>query len=126
MENIIIRSLDGVRRKSGEKVEGMGNNGVHWQLFKINNKYSYFFNGDGDIDLKVGETYPFNVETKQEGQYTNYTITKIKGEAVPAEGAPAKPAGVMPIELILEGQAKILDKLDKIAKVLGKELGEEL
>lgn len=125
MENITIRSLDKVRRKNGETVEGMGNNGVHWQLFKINDKYSYFFNGDGEIDLKVGETYPFNVETKQDGQYTNYTVTKIKGGAMPTEGQ-TKAKTIMPTELLLEGQKKIMDKLNKIGKALGKELGEEL
>lgn len=97
MEQITLKveSINPVIKKDGTKVEGMGKNGIKWQLFKFNGKYSYFHHGEGLPDYTLGVEYPFDLETKQDGQYTNYQISKPKEEH--------KTTTDLPLEFIKKG-----------------------
>jgi len=78
MEQISLKveSIEPAKRKDGSPVEGISKKGVKWQLFKFNKKYSYFHHGEGLPDYTLGKEYPFDLETKQDGQYTNYQISR--------------------------------------------------
>lgn len=80
MEQITLKveSIQPALRRDKTTIEGVGKSGRHWQLFKINQKYSYFHHGEGKPDFTLGQEYPFDLETKQDGEFTNYQITRPK------------------------------------------------
>jgi len=118
-EKIVLKveNIQPVIKKDGSKVEGMGQNGVHWQLFKFNQKYSYFHHGEGLPDYTLGVEYPFDLETKQDGQYTNYQITR------PKEQNPTTSTTDLPLEFIQKGfgllrgeNLKLLRKIENLGR----------
>jgi len=122
MTNIKIEQVEPAKHKDGSNVEGVSKNGRHWKLWKINDKYSYF--SEENCDLGVGETYSCEVETKQDGKFTNYTIRAAvqtdgnthqtgKGEIQTGE------------QIIFDELVKINERLDGLAKYLKKEMGDE-
>jgi len=69
-----IDSVSPALRKDGSLVSGMSKKGVEWQLFKVNDKYSLFHYGGGKPEFIVGAIYNFDLETKIDGNYTNYQL----------------------------------------------------
>lgn len=75
MEKITIESIEPARKKTGELVQGVSKNGNGWQLFKINNKYSFFHFGEDEPAFEIGGEYEFVVEESEKDGYINYTIS---------------------------------------------------
>ena len=113
MEQITLKveNIQPVTKKDGTTVEGMGQKGVHWQLFKFNKKYSYFHHGEGLPDYTLGVEYPFELESKQDGQYTNYQISKPKEEHQPVSND-------LPLEFIKKGFGVLRGDITRIEKKL--------
>lgn len=124
MEKITLKVEDytPVRRKDKTVVAGMGKGGVPWQLFKVNKKYSYFFHGEGKPDFVLGKEYPFDMETKQEGLYTNYQIFRPKQEAKPLEDIPVieEPTEPGKADKVLNGLKILRDNVDGLIKFMEK------
>ena len=117
MEKIILKVEDvqPAKRKDKRTIEGIGKNGKHWQLFKVNQKYSYFHHGEGKPEFELGKEYPFDLEAKQDGEYTNYQISQ------PKKGNPATPGKEYDQgEEILKALREIWKKIDIIEKFLIK------
>jgi len=115
MEQITLKveSIEPAKRKDGSPVEGMSQKGVHWQLFKFNKKYSYFHHGEGLPDYTLGKEYPFDLETKQDGQYTNYQISRPK-----EQHTSVKPTNDLPLEFIQKGLGLLRGDIRRVEKKL--------
>jgi phage protein U len=75
METITIHNIKPATKKTGEEIKGVSKNGNNWQLYKVNNQYSYFHYGEEAPDFEIGESYDFNVEEQVSGEFINYTIS---------------------------------------------------
>jgi len=136
-----VESIEPAKRKDGSPVEGMSKKGVKWQLFKFNKKYAYFHHGEGLPDYTLGKEYPFDLETKQDGQYTNYQISRPeKKYPNPQQSKPQPPTPTITNESIelefikkgfgtlrgdIIGEKGIKPILERIEKKLDKLLPKE-
>jgi len=73
-----IQSVEPAKHRDGRLVEGIDKRGSHWQLYKINDKYSYFNHGDKKPQLVLGDQYICEIEQVEKDGYVNLQINSIK------------------------------------------------
>ena len=105
-----IESINPKLKKDGSTISG-NNKGRAWQIFQINDKYSFFQSGGGVPDLYIGETYDFILKTetttKDDKQYINYTLSIDGGYEVKREGD-KKYSVERPVPFEFEGDITIM------------------
>lgn len=52
-----VQKIEPAKRRDGSLVEGINERGNHWQLYKINDKYSYFNHGEKKPQIVLGDQY---------------------------------------------------------------------
>jgi len=130
MENLTLKinKIKPITKKTGKLVKGISNNGIAWQMFEINGKYTMFCYGGEEPDLTLGETYDFDLEQKQTGEYLNQTITlkRIPEEPKPLnhqniEAPPTNGNQIIMDEIQAIGN-KINERLDRMGEFLSDRL----
>ena len=114
MEEVVInvQSITPATRKDGSFVKGVGKNNQPWQLFKINEKYSYF-NFEAGFPKFKGDT-TFNLEITESGRYTNYLLS------LPKKGTKETPLKDYDQgEMIINGLGLIRGDIKKLKDELG-------
>jgi len=112
-----VESIEQALRKDGTPIDGI-TNGREWRIFKINEKYSYIQGGGGEPSFEIGREYPFELETKVNGKYTNYTLSLPKKIEVQRFGEEFHEEEVIPDTMgdIMEKIGELKEFNDKIAK----------
>ena len=111
MEKIVLKveSVAPAMKKDGSLIYGTSQKGVKWQLYKINEKYSYFQHGDKKPDFEIGKEYPFDLEENERG----LLLTRPKRES------PMKPQKEYDQgEKIIEGLRANWNQLEEIKEIL--------
>jgi hypothetical protein len=108
METITIHDIKPATKKTGEEIKGMSKNGDAWQLYRVNNRYSYFHYGEDAPDFEIGESYEFNVKEQVSGEFINYTIS------LPRKGDVEKAETNKTFDDMRKAFAGLRDRLDKL------------
>lgn len=121
-----IQSVEPAKRRDGSLVEGISDKGSHWQLYKINGKYSYFNRGEKKPQFVLGDQYICGIEQVEKDGYVNFQINSIKPQkpdltnTVDVQREDTEHEWVKAIPVTHDDLQQLWDKIGTIEKRLDK------
>ena len=114
---ITIDSITEKLKKDGTPIEGVSSKGNKWKLYRVNNKYDFFHNGEGEPRLEIGEEYEME-ETSKTNEYGTTTTINFPRPG----GRPSNDGNVMIMDEIIAGFKALNERLDKLIEYIVKNL----